>query len=1152
MKQVSQAYVTYWRNSLADGELGGGALTQRGAEPLLARPLSELESGQIDTATVKSLFAGEPDDVDSVEVRVRPRVYLARVEHAAKHRSGVPEIVTPLLLTAAVNRDGCFVSPFTAIVPRDILEPLGRGAFAVGSVDDQDEFLARQPPPNEAQGVDWLRLLDYAQRLFDHVCAHWQMEFDGYLSADYYYLDKAATVRGPSKHILGLYDQMRRDKPAVPLFDRYADEQTAETERCLPAGANFVERAGHSGDVFPLAAAQRDALAYVAAMQDGEVLAINGPPGTGKTTLLLSVVASLWARAALAEGGEPPVIVAASTNNQAVTNIIDAFGKDYAEGAGPMAGRWLPQVNSFGAYFPSAKKERENAGKYQTRPFFERVESPDYVAKAKPAYLRAAASALPGMPQYELATVVKALRQLISDGVDALAACEAVQQELGNGPQAAMARRHERQAEARTKAETAAELSEQWSDYLRNESILYALFSWLPPVAEKRLRHARHFLKTRFPAQLALHTVDGIKPIDVAIGKLRQQADEAWAQAKQATEQGDAVLAAERERLVRWRQAVGLTAIPGDAVDSQRDVFADTTIRFPIFLLATHYWEGRWLMDMEKLLPNLAKEKNKTGRKALEPRWRRRMKLTPCIVSTFFMLPKEAKVSRYEAGDYVDDYLYDFIDLLIVDEAGQVAPEVAGASFALAKKALVIGDTQQIEPIWSVPPQVDSGNMVRAGVIGGDEPAQAYTRVADAGQAAASGSVMRIAQTACRYHYDPDLDRGMFLYEHRRCLDDIIGYCNELCYRGKLQPKRGARSADCALPAMGYLHVNGICQRGNGGSRRNQLEADTIAAWLAHQRSDLEARYDKPLAEIVGVVTPFAAQVDAIHAACQSQGLDVGVERGLTIGTVHALQGAERPVVIFSSVYSKHADGAFIDNSPSMLNVAVSRAKDSFLVFGDIDVFEETAPTSPRGLLARFLNRDPNSELQFERQPRRDLVRTDADLRMLRDAREHDQFLLATLAEAKREVHIVTPWIRWERIEETGAFAAMQAAVSRGVVVHVYTDPDFNIGNSQSKRAEQTLALQKTMRRLRSAGLEASYVRRMHSKLVWADANVYCAGSFNWFSAWRTGKYAFHETSFVYTGSAVATEIDIVRQSVEARLQPAGNDVEPEEALVES
>ena len=74
----------------------------------------------------------------------------------------------------------------------------------------------------------------------------------------------------------------------------------------------------------------------------------------------------------------------------------------------------------------------------------------------------------------------------------------------------------------------------------------------------------------------------------------------------------------------------------------------------------------------------------------------------------------------------------------------------------------------------------------------------------------------------------------------------------------------------------------------------------------------------------------------------------------MTVGTVHALQGAERDVVIFSPVYSKHADGGFIDLSPSMLNVAVSRAKDAFLVFGDMDTLASAPPGSPRSVLDAF------------------------------------------------------------------------------------------------------------------------------------------------------------------------------------------------------
>ncbi|EFC6881364.1 DNA helicase, partial [Escherichia coli] len=1037
--------------------------------------------------------------------------------------AGAPDIVTPIVTPALLSREGfLYPTPATSI-PRDLLEPLPKGAFSIGEIGQYDKYktihtsfsinfddgidkTAETDEEREARYAalqqEWRQYLDDSERLLKNVAGDWIKNPEQYELAEHGYIVKTAQSGGACFHILSLYDHLLVCKKVVPLFNRFASREVHAAESLLAPGAKFSDRLGHSGDKFPLAKAQRDALSHFLDARHGDILAVNGPPGTGKTTLVLSIIATQWARAAL-EKSEPPVIIATSTNNQAVTNIIEAFGKDFSQGTGAMAGRWLPELKSFGAYFPSSTRKAEAAKKYQTEDFFNQVESKEYVEDALLFYLEKAKAAFPEKDCSSPEKVIELLHGQLAAKSEQLIRLNATWQTLSQvrAARELIANDIEQYLDNLNKLLSGQEqkitllksAKTEWKKYRAGESLIYSLFSWLPVVRSKRQYQIQLFLEDKLGALIAGNQWSDPETIERNIDGLLNSAEREQTTYRQQIDSAHEIILKEQQAVQEWQRLALNLGYEGDEElsFSQADELADTQIRFPAFLLTTHYWEGRWLMDMASI-DDLQEEKKKKGAKGVTARWQRRMKLTPCVVMTCYMLPGNMQISEHKGQrKFEKSYLYDFADLLIVDEAGQVLPEVAAASFALAKKALVIGDTEQLPPIWSIAPAIDVGNMLAEKILSGstqEEITEKYTAIADLGKSAASGSVMKIAQFASRYQYDPELARGMSLYEHRRCYDNIIGYCNTLCYHGKLLPKRGREESNL-MPAMGYLHIDGKGELASSGSRYNLLEAETIAVWLAENQQNIEAHYGKSLHEVVGIVTPFSAQVSTIKQALGKQGISTGSnEKSLTVGTVHSLQGAERAIVIFSPVYSKHEDGGFIDSDNSMLNVAVSRAKDSFLVFGDMDLFQVQPASSPRGLLAKYLFESEKNALSFDYKERKDLKTSGTKIYTLHGVEQHDNFLNQTFENTSKHITIVSPWLTWQRLEQTGFLDSMIAACSRGINVTIVTDRSYNTEhNDFEKRKEKQQNFKAALEKLNALGIATKLVNRVHSKIVIGD-----------------------------------------------------------------
>ena len=1142
--------VRYWRRSLADSVLGTGRINQFPPKGAMSLSTSDLMSGHVSNKVLDALFDKQDKSLSHVQVWLWPLIVSRRTDHATRPTDGLPHHVAPIVSAAIVSREDRAIRPVRTMIPRDLLQPLPHDEFSLGTVECLDTFLTTTPilPVTLDQPHDdaWRRYREDCARLRAAVAGDWPESDPRYERAATGLIQPARDTSPVIRHTLELYETLLRTRPDTPLLTSYCRGELRPLSKSLRPPHALAAHLGHSTNAFSLTDKQRDVLAHLATSNNGDILAVNGPPGTGKTTMLLSAIASEWVRAAEA-GEDPPIIAAASSNNQAVTNIIDAFQKDFAAGEGPFAGRWLPDINSFGFYLPAHRLETQAALNYQTTYFFQNRETETYVRHAETAYKRAAKAALPDLEQHDIPAVVSALHDRITATIrilrefdDARATLTAtrseVEREIGPDPEAAITRLNKHHVQRVRQHADNRHLLSAWQSYIADEPLLLGIFSFLPTVSRKRRARAARFLEdTGYPNALEpTFRIAAIEP------DLRQR----LTASQQLLQEAEARLArglAARSRLSDANTALASAAqaISPDADDLDHHAsiqrIADCGMRFHLFLLATHYWEGRWLLEMHRFLPHAQADNTKsgnpkTGKARVIPRWRRRMMLTPCMVSTFAMLPQHMTYSVYEDG-YRTRFLWNFIDLLIVDEAGQATPETGGPAFALAKRAIVIGDTRQIEPISDIPKPVDIGNLIEHDLLPTDPTQAQLDHLSDLGVRSTTGSVMRVAQAACRYHAEPSLDRGLYLFEHRRSYDEIVAYCNALCYAGKLTPLRGpapSRTPDftAAIPGpMAYLHVDGLCTA-SSGSRANPLESRTIAAWLDQHRQLLETTYSSKLEHIVGIVTPFARQAHLIRQACLARKIPVGGRGGITIGTVHALQGADRDIVIFSPTYSKHSDGAFIDMSPSMLNVAVSRAKDAFIVIGDMDLFSIATPGSPRGTLAEFLFSRPSNAIPFEVQPRDDLARHQHRLETLRDAAEHDAFLLKLLDDPDlRKLAIVSPWIRLPTMKRTGILPALAAARRRGADIDVYVDPHLNDSSHMHTARASLLA----------AGIRMHSVRQLHSKIITADDNLLSVGSFNWLSADRRGQFARHETSLVYRGSHLSDEIDAITGSLHQR-----------------
>jgi uncharacterized protein len=236
------------------------------------------------------------------------------------------------------------------------------------------------------------------------------------------------------------------------------------------------------------------------------------------------------------------------------------------------------------------------------------------------------------------------------------------------------------------------------------------------------------------------------------------------------------------------------------------------------------------------------------------------------------------------------------VDVLFVDEAGQMSLANVLAVSPAATSIVLLGDPQQLDqPQKGIhPPGADVSSL---------------------------GYLLNGRPTITA-------EQGVFLNETRRLHPDICAFTSEIFYEGRLVPRpENARQRLNAKDALDGTGLRFIRVEHSGNQNESPEEVEKVAAALDGLLKTGASWTDKngvehglTLQDIL-VVAPYNAQVAAL------------IERlpaGARVGTVDKFQGQEAPLVLYSMATSTPDDaprGMEFLYSLNRLNVAVSRAR---------------------------------------------------------------------------------------------------------------------------------------------------------------------------------------------------------------------------------
>lgn len=307
----------------------------------------------------------------------------------------------------------------------------------------------------------------------------------------------------------------------------------------------------------------------------------------------------------------------------------------------------------------------------------------------------------------------------------------------------------------------------------------------------------------------------------------------------------------------------------------------------------------------------------------------------PSLLQSLFLLTPVLSTTFASAGRLLKDIgKPGVIGVLIVDESGQAQPHMAIGSLMRCRKAIIVGDPKQVEPVVTAEADIFKQIMTSPVLDAYKEKTISVQSFADCinpyGTFLGSGSERQWV--------------GCPLVVHRRCADPMYSISNELSYDNTMKnPARKPKKDGFILPSSCWIDVNGICV--SDGNRFVEQQGQIVVKLLkkAFKSGKIPKLY---------IISPFKTVSGGIEKMLKSEQVRklfsehkdnyekwLDDNKNKNIGTVHTFQGKGTDEVIFLLGCDPHSAGAVNWVNRNIVNVAATRAKQRFYVIGSRDVW---------------------------------------------------------------------------------------------------------------------------------------------------------------------------------------------------------------------